>query len=55
MNKGILAVTDDDLAKAAERIRATGYPQADDFAAHNILQPPSGKEMLEAFGKAELA
>jgi predicted phosphodiesterase len=43
-----------DLAKAAERIRATSYPQAEDFAAHNVLQPPSGKEMLEAFSKAEL-
>ena len=42
-----------DLAKAAERIDASGYPQADDFATHNILQPPSEKEMLEAFGKAE--
>jgi diadenosine tetraphosphatase ApaH/serine/threonine PP2A family protein phosphatase len=43
-----------DLAKAAERIRATSYPQAQDFAAHNVLQQPSGKEMLEAFSKAEL-
>jgi predicted phosphodiesterase len=43
-----------DLAKAAERIRASGYPQAEDFAAHNVLQPPSEKEMLEAFSKAEL-
>jgi predicted phosphodiesterase len=43
-----------DLAKAAERIRATSYPQAQDFAAHNVLQPPSEKEMLEAFTKAEL-
>ncbi len=43
-----------DLAKAAERIRATSYPQAQDFAAHNVLQPPSEKEMLEAFGKAKL-
>jgi predicted phosphodiesterase len=43
-----------DLAKAAERIRATSYPQAQDFAAKNILQPPSEKEMLEAFAKAEL-
>jgi predicted phosphodiesterase len=43
-----------DLAKAAECIRATSYPQAEDFAAHNILQPPSEKEMLEAFSKAEL-
>jgi hypothetical protein len=42
-----------DLAKAAERIRATSYPQAQDFAAHNVLQPPSQKEMLEAFAKAE--
>jgi diadenosine tetraphosphatase ApaH/serine/threonine PP2A family protein phosphatase len=43
-----------DLAKAAERIRATSYPQAQDFAAHNVLQPPSEREMLEAFAKAEL-
>ena len=43
-----------DLAKAAERIRATSYPQAEDFAVHNVLQPPSEKEMLEAFAKAEL-
>ena len=43
-----------DVAKAAKRIRATGYPQAQHFAAHNILQPPSEKEMLEAFAKAEL-
>jgi predicted phosphodiesterase len=43
-----------DLAKAAERIRATNYPQAEDFAAHNVLQPPSEKQMLEVFAKAEL-
>jgi predicted phosphodiesterase len=43
-----------DLSKAAGCIRATSYPQAEDFAAHNILQPPSEKEMLEAFSKAEL-
>ena len=43
-----------DLAKAFKRIRATSYPQAQDFAAHNVLQPPSEKEMLEAFAKAEL-
>ena len=43
-----------DLAKAAERIRATSYPQAKEFAAHNVLQPPSEKQMLEAFRKAEL-
>ena len=31
-----------DLAKAAERIRDTKYPQAQDFAARNVLQPPVG-------------
>jgi predicted phosphodiesterase len=43
-----------DLAKAAECIRASSYPQAEDFAAHNVLQPPSEKQMLEVFSKAEL-
>jgi predicted phosphodiesterase len=43
-----------DVAKAAERIRATSYPQAQEFAAHNVLQPPSQKEMLGIFAKAEL-
>jgi predicted phosphodiesterase len=43
-----------DLAKAAERIRGSSYPQAEDFAAHNVLQPPSEKQMLDAFSKAEL-
>jgi putative phosphoesterase len=38
-----------DLAKAAERIRDTKYPQAQDFAAHNVLQPPSEQEILERF------
>jgi putative phosphoesterase len=43
-----------DLAKAAERIRDTKYPQAQDFAARNVLQPPSERETLEAFGRVEL-
>jgi putative phosphoesterase len=42
------------LTKAAERIRGTNYPQAQDFAGHNVLQPPSESEMLELFAKAEL-
>ena len=46
--------TDYDLEKAAGRIRATSYPQADDFARRYILQPPSAREMLEAFGRAVL-
>lgn len=43
-----------DLAKAAERIRSSQYPHAHDFAANNVLQPPSETEMLEIFAKAEL-
>jgi putative phosphoesterase len=43
-----------DLAKAAERIRGTRYPQAQDFAARNVLHPPSEAEILASFSKAEL-
>jgi predicted phosphodiesterase len=43
-----------DLTEAANRIRASGYPQADDFAARNVVQPPSEMEMLDVFGRAEL-
>jgi len=43
-----------DLAKAAEQIRDTGYPQAHDFAANNVLQPPSETKMLDLFTRAEL-
>jgi len=41
-----------DLSKAAERIRGTKYPEAEDFAEHNILQPPSAALMLEMFTRA---
>ena len=43
-----------DLAHAAERIRGTKYPKAEDFAARNVLQPPSEEEMLRVFAPAEL-
>ena len=43
-----------DLATAAERIRDTNYPQAQDFAANNVLQPPSEAEALKVFTPAEL-
>jgi predicted phosphodiesterase len=43
-----------DLAQAAERIRHTNYPQAEEFAARNVLQPPSEEEILKAFSRAEL-
>jgi predicted phosphodiesterase len=43
-----------DLNKAAERIRSTTYPQAHEFAARSVLQPPSEGEMLEALSRGEL-
>lgn len=42
-----------DLTAAAEGIRATEYPQAQEDA-EKILHPPAESEMLEVFGKAEL-
>jgi putative phosphoesterase len=42
-----------DLAVAANRIRASAYPQADAFAAGNVLAPPSETAMLQVFGPAE--
>lgn len=43
-----------DLTLAGERIRGTEYPQAQDFAARNVLHPPSEEEILELFARAEL-
>ena len=43
-----------DLVKAAERIRATEYPQAQNFVARNVLSPPSEEETLAAFTRVEL-
>jgi putative phosphoesterase len=43
-----------DLVTAAARIRKTSYPEAEHFAARNVLDPPSETEMLEAFARAEL-
>jgi predicted phosphodiesterase len=43
-----------DLQAAAARVRATAYPQAEEFAARSILQPPSEQEMLDLYARAEL-
>ena len=43
-----------DLTGAADRIRRTPYPQAEEFAAHSILQPRSERDMLDAFAKVQL-
>jgi hypothetical protein len=42
-----------DLLQAAERIRATPYPRAQE-AAQGILHPPAEGEILEMFSQAEL-
>jgi predicted phosphodiesterase len=43
-----------DFARAAKRVRATGYPMAEDFADNNVVKPPSEAEVLEVFGRGEL-
>ena len=43
-----------DLEAAADRIRATDYPQAEEFASGNVLRPPSATEMLAVFERAVL-
>jgi predicted phosphodiesterase len=49
-----LRYTTYDFMQAAERIRATDYPQAQEFVIQSILQPPSEAEMLEAYSRVEL-
>ncbi|MBA2421834.1 MAG: metallophosphoesterase family protein [Chitinophagales bacterium] len=49
-----LRYTSYDLTKAAELIRDTTYPQAEDFASNTVLQPPSEAKMVEAFNRVEL-
>jgi hypothetical protein len=40
-----------DLAGAVNRIRATSYPQAEEFAASYVLNPPSEAAMLDAHSR----
>ena len=47
-----LRKTDYDLASAAERIRNTGYPQAEEFASREVLRPRSELEVLKMFESA---
>ena len=44
-----LRFTHYDLAGAADRVRRTSYPQAEEFAAKYIVAPPSEEEMLALF------
>jgi len=43
-----------DLNGAAERIRATDYPRAEDYATNAVLHPPREATMLESFSRVEL-
>ncbi|HYE88457.1 MAG TPA: metallophosphoesterase family protein [Vicinamibacterales bacterium] len=49
-----LRATKYDLPAAASRVRQTAYPQAEHFAANNILSAPNATAMIEALSKAEL-
>ena len=51
----VLRRTDYDRNAAAARIRASGYPGADAFAAGNVLATPARDAMEEAFEGAALA
>jgi diadenosine tetraphosphatase ApaH/serine/threonine PP2A family protein phosphatase len=46
--------TEYDLNAAAERIRATAYPQAETFAGKNVLHPPTEDQMLAAYANVPL-
>jgi predicted phosphodiesterase len=43
-----------DFADAAERIRRTGFPWPEDFAARHVLQPPPAQHMLDLYTKASI-
>jgi len=43
-----------DLDAAAERIRASGYPAAEEFATKYVLHPPSTSDMLAIYAQHEL-
>jgi predicted phosphodiesterase len=43
-----------DLEAAAERIRASGYPGAEEFAAKYVLHPPTTDDMLALYSRHEL-
>jgi len=42
-----------DLDEASKRIRRTEYPEAEGFAANNVLRRPSEEQMLRAFARME--
>jgi predicted phosphodiesterase len=49
-----LRQTSYDVNKAADRIRATGYPQVESVLLRYVLNPPTEAETLQLFAGAEL-
>lgn len=49
-----LRTTSFNLSAAAERIMASQYPRAEEFAERNILRPPSEEQMLGLFERVAL-
>jgi len=43
-----------DVEAAAAQVRATSYPQAEQFASESILRPPTEHAMLELFANAAM-
>jgi predicted phosphodiesterase len=43
-----------DLTAAADRLRATDYPDAEEFVTQYVLQQPSAAEMLDLFTRVSL-
>jgi hypothetical protein len=55
LDRGVhLRHTEYDLPAAAARIRATTYPQAGEFAARSVLEPPTEEAMLAVYSRSEL-
>jgi diadenosine tetraphosphatase ApaH/serine/threonine PP2A family protein phosphatase len=51
LDEGVeLRRTDYDRERAAELIRRSGHPRAEEIAAENILESPTRAEALEVFG-----
>ena len=44
-----------DVSQAADAVRRTNYPGADEFARTYVLQPPAEADMLERMTQAGLA
>jgi len=44
-----------DLEAAVQQIRSSGYPQAQDFAAGNVLKVPTAEEAMTVFERRTVA